>query len=104
YIEPAPSGFRPSLLPHAYFGRSHLASVYIANPGPGGGASNTVKVLIGAPKPSLKSLSPDTATPVQGAFRLQIKGNSLIPSDPHDLGNPNAKGFAEDSVVLWNGD
>lgn len=62
-------------------------AISVANPSPGGGASNTVAFTITSPPPTLSSLSPATATAGGAAFTLTVNGT----------------GFLSGAAVAWNG-
>ena len=61
--------------------------VIVTNPGPGGGASNSLTFTINNPKPTVTSISPASATAGGPAFTLTVNGS----------------GFVTTSVVNWNG-
>src|SRR5205814_2396059 len=61
--------------------------VIVTNPGPGGGASNSLAFKINNPKPTVTSISPGSATAGGAAFTLTVNGS----------------GFITSSVVNWNG-
>jgi uncharacterized protein (TIGR03437 family) len=61
------------------------ASVMVTNPG--GSASTSVTFTIGAPSPSISSLSPRSATAGGPSFTLTVSGSGFLPG----------------SVVQWNG-
>ena len=63
------------------------AQVSVSNPGPGGGASGTLPFAIDNPVPALTTLSPEDKIAGDAAFKLTVKGSSLI------------KG----AVIQWNG-
>jgi hypothetical protein len=61
--------------------------VIVTNPGPGGGASNSLTFTINNPRPMVTSISPASATAGGAAFTLTVNGS----------------GFITSSVVKWNG-
>jgi hypothetical protein len=61
--------------------------VIVTNPGPGGGASNSLTFTINNPRPTVTSISPTSATAGGAAFTLTVNGS----------------GFITTSVVKWNG-
>jgi len=63
------------------------AQVSVASPAPGGGTSGNLAFTVENPVPTVTSLSPSTVTAGASAFMLTVNGN----------------GFANASVVRWNG-
>lgn len=52
--------------------------VKVANPAPKGGSSNALTFTVGNPAPSLKTLSPSSATAGGAAFTLTVNGSSFV--------------------------
>lgn len=103
YPEPDPTGVNLSLLPRSFFDRSQIAQVSVSNPGPtGGGKSNSYPLLIGAPKPKLTKLEPNSVEPNSPGIRLTVRGISQFPepSDPDD--HSDVMGFVANSIVYVN--
>src|SRR5262245_57730460 len=63
------------------------AQVSVVTPAPGGGTSGNLAFTVENPVPTVTSLSPSTVTAGASAFMLTVNGN----------------GFANASVVRWNG-
>ncbi len=61
--------------------------VIVTNPGPGGGASNSLTFTINNLKPTVTSISPTSATAGGAGFTLTVNGSNFLSS----------------SVVKWNG-
>jgi 6-phosphogluconolactonase (cycloisomerase 2 family) len=70
------------------------AQVWVTNPAPGGGSSNTMNFMIGSgggnPVPTISGLSPNVATAGGPAFTLTV----------NDFTNAS---FGNGSIVRWNG-
>jgi hypothetical protein len=64
-----------------------LANIFVVNPAPGGGNSNTIVLAINTPVPTLTTLAPSSAVAGGPAFTLTVNGTN----------------FENTAVVQWNG-
>jgi streptogramin lyase len=69
-------------------------AVIVTNPGPGGGASNSVNFAVNNPIPAITSISPTTVSANSGQFTLTVNGSGFISSSTVDwIGSPQATTF-----------
>lgn len=59
----------------------------VTNPGPGGGASNTLQFTIQNPVPELTALSQQSVLATSQAFPLEISGSNFVPQTEIEFGN-----------------
>jgi hypothetical protein len=76
-----------AMIPATDIAAGGTASVTVANPGPGGGASSAATFTINNPVPVIASINPTSATTGGPAFTLTVAGSN----------------FVSGSVVRWNG-
>lgn len=103
FVEPIPSGALVELLPNTYFQFPQpQVPVYIVNPGPGGGASNVINMVVGAVTPVITSVNPNLLAPQSDIVRIQIKGPSELPN-PVDPTQNTVGNFCSSSIVYFDG-
>ncbi|MFN0137425.1 MAG: IPT/TIG domain-containing protein [Phycisphaerae bacterium] len=103
FAEPVDSGKLVSQIPGVYYNMPKRVQIQLLSPGPGGGLSNSLPLMISAPQPVINAadgLRPATAEPGAAASRLLIRGPENVP-DPDDLGFQG--NFNAACLVRWDG-
>jgi subtilisin family serine protease len=77
--------FDPNSL-YAVYGGGTNAAVYVQNPSPGGGTSNSIGMTLLNPVPAITSVSPNIAVAGGAQFQITVTGNDLA-----------------DAGIRWNG-
>jgi hypothetical protein len=95
---PADSGNLLSQVPRAYWLTPKNVDIQVLSPGPGGGVSNELRLVVAAPTPVIDGLNPPSALPGSEKIRLVVHGPLADPDVVDWKGNFNAA-----SVVRWDG-
>lgn len=75
------------VVPKALLANPALLPVSVSNPGPGGGASNSLKFTVKNPEPMITALSTDNITAGTSGFTLQITGANFATGANFDFGS-----------------
>lgn len=75
------------LVPQTLLATAALLPVTVTNPGPGGGASNSLEFTVKNPPPTITSLSADSITAGAADFTLQITGANFAPGASFEFGS-----------------
>lgn len=109
FIQPIDSGIHNVRLAERNYDTPGVVPVMICNPGPGGGASETLFLNIAAPIPVASRLEPSEAEPGgeldegQYAMELIVRGPRHVPTWD-DYEEPKFSNFNRDSVVYFDGE
>ncbi len=92
------------LVPQSLLATAALLPVSVTNPGPGGGASNSLDFTVKNPPPTLTSLSTDNITAGAADFTLQITGANFAPGATFQFGSlqltPSASAATQMDVLI----
>jgi hypothetical protein len=102
FVQPIDSGIHNVRLAEHNYDRPGLVDVVLCNPGPGGGASETLVLNIAAPVPVATELVPAEVEPGGDGFELIVRGPANVPTWP-GYEEPKAGNFNAASVVRFNG-
>lgn len=109
YGEPLDSGLLWAQLPKSYYASPLNVDIAVVAPGPGGGTSSTVPIIVSAPRPEITEISPSIIPPGGGDLRIVITGPPHV-SHWADRGvkgpfneQERRSNFNKSTVVYWNG-
>ncbi|GMU84743.1 MAG: hypothetical protein AMXMBFR47_46120 [Planctomycetota bacterium] len=101
FEQPIDNGIHNVRLPEASYAAPGVVDVFLENPPPEQGLSQTVRLNIAAPRPVISGFEPPTVPPGE-AFTLIVKGPANVPFW-QGYEEPKYGNFTAASVVLWDG-
>lgn len=101
FEQPIDNGIHNVRLPEASYAAPGVVDVFLENPPPVQGLSQTVRLNIAAPRPVISGFEPPTVPPGE-AFTLIVKGPANVPFW-QGYEEPKYGNFTAASVVLWDG-
>lgn len=101
FEQPIDNGIHNVRLPEASYAAPGVVDVFLENPPPVQGLSQTVRLNIAAPRPVISGFEPPTIPPGE-AFTLIVKGPANVPFW-QGYEEPKYGNFTAASVILWDG-